>query len=71
VWSQISTSLANLRTVFAGNETVAEALKSFKLKLISSAAEKVGWEFLPGEDYLTGQLRKLLIAMAGDAGHER
>ncbi|OKL57372.1 hypothetical protein UA08_07691 [Talaromyces atroroseus] len=70
VWSQISTSLANLQTVFAGNETVATALKSFKLKLVTPAVETIGWEFPPGEDYLTGQLRKLLIAMAGNAGHE-
>lgn len=70
VWSQISTSLANLRTVFSSNEVAAAALKNFKLKLVTPAAEKIGWEFLPGEDYLTGQLRKLLISMAGDAGHE-
>jgi len=40
------------------------------LKLVTPAPEKVGWEFRADEDYLTGQLRKLLIAMAGEAGHE-
>ena len=70
VWQQISSSLASLRTTFSSNESVAAALKKFKLQLVKAAAEKIGWEFRPDEDYLTGQLRKLLIAMAGEAGHE-
>jgi hypothetical protein len=70
VWSQISASLANLRSVFSQNEKVAEGLKQFTLKLASPAAERIGWEFKPDEDYLIVQLRKLLIAMACNAGHE-
>jgi hypothetical protein len=46
-------------------------LKKFTLALASPAAEKIGWEFKADEDYLTVQLRKLLIGMAGFAGHER
>jgi hypothetical protein len=46
-------------------------LKKFTLALASPAAEKIGWEFKSDEDYLTVQLRKLLIGMAGFAGHER
>ncbi|KAJ6002901.1 Alanine/arginine aminopeptidase [Penicillium sp. IBT 35674x] len=70
VWSQVSSSLANLRSVFSQNEAVAEGLKKFTKNLASPAAEKIGWEFQPNEDYLTVQLRKLLIAMAGNAGDE-
>jgi hypothetical protein len=70
VWSQISSSLANLRSIFASNEAAAAGLKKFTLKLVSPSAERIGWEFTPEEDYLTGQLRKLLISMAGNAGHE-
>ncbi|OJJ44851.1 hypothetical protein ASPZODRAFT_134244 [Penicilliopsis zonata CBS 506.65] len=70
VWSQISSSLAHLRSVFSQNKEVAAALKTFTLSLSSPAAEKIGWEFKPDDDYLTIQLRKLLIAMAGNAGHE-
>jgi hypothetical protein len=70
VWSQVSSSLANLRSVFSQNEQAAEGLKKFTLNLASPAAEKIGWEFAPNEDYLTVQLRKLLIGMAGNAGHE-
>ncbi|KKK19129.1 hypothetical protein P175DRAFT_0501595 [Aspergillus ochraceoroseus IBT 24754] len=70
VWSQISASVGNLRSAFAQNEAVAEGLKKFARELSSPAADKIGWEFKPEDDYLTVQLRKLLIAMAGLAGHE-
>lgn len=70
VWSQVSASLANLRSVFSQNEKVAEGLKKFTLQLATPAAERIGWEFQPNEDYLIVQLRKLLIAMACNAGHE-
>ena len=30
----------------------------------------MGWDFAPDEDYLTGQLRALLIGQAGRSGHE-
>lgn len=70
VWSQISSSVANLRSVFSQNDSVAAGLKKFTLALASPAAEKIGWEFKADEDYLTVQLRKLLIGMAGFAGHE-
>lgn len=45
-------------------------LKKFTRDLASPAADKLGWEFQANEDYLTVQLRKLLIGMAGVAGHE-
>lgn len=70
VWSQISSSLGTLRSVFADNEVVAGALKKFILQLATPAAENLGWEFSGNEDYLTGQLRNLLIGMVGSAGHE-
>lgn len=71
VWSQVSSSLANLRSVFSQNEQVAEGLKKFTRSLAAPAAERIGWEFQANEDYLIIQLRKLLIAMAGNAGHEK
>ncbi|KAL4870169.1 hypothetical protein BDV12DRAFT_62326 [Aspergillus spectabilis] len=70
VWSQISSSVGNLRSVFSQNEAVAEGLKNFARALSSPAANKIGWEFQSNEDYLTVQLRKLLIAMSGLAGNE-
>jgi aminopeptidase N len=71
VWSQISSSLANLRSVFSQNELVATGLKKFALKLASPAADRIGWEFKSDDDYLTAQLRKLLIGMVGFAGDEK
>jgi aminopeptidase N len=70
VWCQISSSLHQVRSVFSSNKEVADGLKKYALKLVSPAAESIGWEFGDEEDYLTGLLRKLLIAMAGGAGHE-
>lgn len=69
VWSQVSSTLAHLRSVFSQNESAAEGLKKFTHDLAAPAAEQIGWEFQSNEDYLTVQLRKLLIAMAGNAGH--
>lgn len=70
VWSQILTNLANIRMTFSGVDDVSKALKKFMLKLVTPAVEKIGWEFKDSEDYLTGQLRVLLIGAAGVAGHE-
>jgi len=49
---------------------VSAGLRKFVLKITTPAAERLGWEFKSGEDYLTAQLRSLLIATAGLAGHE-
>lgn len=62
-------SLNNIRSIFAENNAVAGGLKKFALKLVSQATETIGWDFKPEEDYLTGQLRALLISTAGSAGH--
>lgn len=70
VWSQIASSLGNLRSVFSTNEGMATALKNYVRKLVTPAVEKIGWEFKPEDDYLTFQLRHLLISMAGNSGHE-
>lgn len=70
VWSQIQSSLGKCRAVFASNPKIFEGLKKFTLKLVGPAAEKIGWDFKDDDDYLTVQLRKLLLGMAGGAGHE-
>lgn len=70
VWSQIIGTVRNIQSVFSANEVVSAGLKKFTLKLVEGATEKIGWEFVPSEDYLTGQLRALLISNAGAAGHQ-
>lgn len=70
VWQQILTSLGTVKSVFAEDETVSNGLKAFTLKLVSPAVQKIGWEFAADEDFLTGQLRALLLSTAGANGHE-
>lgn len=70
VWSQIIENVRNVRSIFSANEVVSAGLKKFTLRLVEGATEKIGWEFAPNEDYLTGQLRALLISTAGAAGHQ-
>lgn len=65
----MTASLGNIRSIFAENQNLADGLKQFLLKLVSQATEDIGWEFKADEDYLTGQLRALLIGAAGGAGH--
>jgi ERAP1-like C-terminal domain len=67
VWQQVLQSLANVRSIFAETDA-SPGLKAFTLKLVSNAVKHIGWEFAPGEDLLTGQLRALLIQTAGMAG---
>jgi len=71
VWSQVLGSLGTVKSVFSENTAVSEGLKRFTLKLITPAVEKIGWESSPNEDYLTTQLRALLILSAGLNGHEK
>lgn len=70
VWSGLLAKLGKIRSTFSEDVSAAEGLRKFVLRLVGPATEKVGWEFAPNEDYLTGQLRALLISTAGLAGDE-
>jgi aminopeptidase N len=70
VWSQIISSLGTVKSVFSEITPISQALRVFTLKLIDTAVRKIGWEFAPNEDYLTGQLRALLINSAGLNGND-
>lgn len=70
VWSEVISTLSKIRSTFSSDAEVAEGLRLFTLKLTTSATDKIGWQFGEGEDYLTGQLRALLLQAAGLAGHE-
>lgn len=71
VWSQILSSLGTVKSVFSEDTEIANALKAFTLKLIGPAVAKIGWEFPENENYLTGQLRALLLSSAGNNGDKR
>ena len=70
VWSEVISTLGKIRTTFSSDKEVAEGLRQYALKLTSAATDKIGWDFAQGDDYLTGQLRALLLQTAGLAGHE-
>ncbi|KAK6534328.1 hypothetical protein TWF281_005653 [Arthrobotrys megalospora] len=70
VWQTIATALSAVRGAFGSNPEIKAALKKFALELYSPAAEKLGWAFAEGDDFLTTQLRGLLIGAAAGAGHE-
>lgn len=70
VWSQILGSLGTVKSVFSDDAVILEGLKRFILKLVSPAVQRIGWEPLANEDFLTSQLRSLLISTAGHNGHQ-
>ena len=69
VWNQVIDSIAGVRSVFGEDDDVRKALDFFVLKLVDAKVQEVGWEFPEGEDYLTGVLRKTIIAAAVTAKH--
>lgn len=70
VWSEVTSTLGKIRSTFASDQQVSEGLREYALKLVSPATESIGWEFAPSDDFLTGQLRALLLQTAGLAGHQ-
>lgn len=68
--SEVISTLGKIRSTFSTDRQVAEGLRQFTIKLTSAATDRIGWEFRPADDYLTGQLRALLLQTAGLAGHE-
>ncbi|KAJ2902484.1 Alanine/arginine aminopeptidase [Zalerion maritima] len=70
VWSQVLDSVGSIKGIFSDHEEIKKGLQNFTLQLVREAAEKVGWEFPDGEDYLSGLLRKRLILTAVLNGHE-
>lgn len=69
VWSSVLGAIGTVKSVFSEDEELAIALKKFTLKLIDEAVQKIGWEFAPKDDFLTTQLRSLLIITAGLNDH--
>ncbi|KAK4580351.1 hypothetical protein LTR86_000554 [Recurvomyces mirabilis] len=70
VWSEVLSSLGKIRSTFGEDEKVAAGLRAYSLKLVTAATEDIGWDKKPNEDWLTGQLRTLLLRTAGSLGHE-
>ncbi|OTA99541.1 hypothetical protein M426DRAFT_325072 [Hypoxylon sp. CI-4A] len=69
VWAQVLDSIGLVKTIFGDDDEIKQGLEKFTLKLVSNAVEKIGWEFVEGEDYLKGLLRKRLLLSAATNGH--
>ncbi|KAF7887067.1 uncharacterized protein EAF02_003714 [Botrytis sinoallii] len=70
VWSKILGPIGTIKSVFSDDDAVSNGLKAFLLKLVSPAAEKIGWEQPADENFLKSQLRPQLILSAGLNGHK-
>nr|POF11406.1 aminopeptidase 1 [Quercus suber] len=71
VWSEVLSCLGTIRSIFSSDEEVATGLRKFSLQLVTAATDRIGFDFKADDDYLTGQLRALLVNVAGLLGHER
>ncbi|KAK9474599.1 peptidase family M1-domain-containing protein [Dipodascopsis tothii] len=66
VWSQIASRLASLRSAFFEQPTaVRDGLAKFTRDLLKPTFERLGYEFVDGEDYLTARLRALMFEVLG------
>ncbi|BFZ53691.1 hypothetical protein PYCC9005_000721 [Savitreella phatthalungensis] len=66
VWEELATRVSTIRSVFSDlGDDVANGLKAFGRSIYSKKAAELGWDYPEGESYLTGQMRTLLIGVAG------
>lgn len=70
MWTKILGPSGTIKSVFSDDDAVTDGMKSFLLKLVTPAVEKIGWEQPANEDFLRSQLRPLLILSAGSNGHK-
>ena len=70
-WSAISNALNRCSYIFSHDERIVAGLGKFRLRLVTPAIERIGFEFDPNEDHLVTMLRKLLLHFARKAGHEK
>jgi len=65
VWEELLKRLSLLQSAwYEQPEKVINGLRAFSMNLVSEKFAEIGWEPKPGEDYLTSQLRPLLIKEA-------
>lgn len=68
VWDEVLKRLSQLQSCwYEQPEKISDALRAFSMNLVSEKFAEIGWDAKPDEDYLTGQLRPLLIKEASYA----
>ncbi|KAK9450798.1 peptidase family M1-domain-containing protein [Limtongia smithiae] len=71
VWSSMAELLDTMRSVwFEQPAAIRAGLNAMVRDITGPNVERLGWEFAEGEDFLTVQLRSLMIGLAGGAGDE-
>jgi aminopeptidase N len=65
VWDELLKRLSQLQSAwYEQPEKVINGLRAFSMNLVSEKVTEIGWDAKSGEDYLTSQLRPLLIKEA-------
>lgn len=68
VWDEVLKRLSQLQSCwYQQPEKISDGLRAFSMSLVSEKFVEIGWDAKPNEDYLTGQLRPLLIKEASYA----
>jgi len=69
VWAEVSLRLQELLAVWLEQPTpIMNGLKEVQRRLFTKIVKRLGWNFPPGEDTSTGNLRAVAIRFAGRAG---
>ena len=64
-WDELLKRLSQLQSAwYQQPEKIINGLRAFSMNLVSEKVTEIGWVATPGEDYLTSQLRPLLIKEA-------
>jgi aminopeptidase N len=72
VWDEVLKCMSRLRCAWSEQpEAVMAALRQFSKSLVAPKVEEIGWDRTPSEDYLTSQLRPLLLKEADFAQIEK
>lgn len=65
VWDELLRRLSQLQSAwYQQPEKVINGLRAYSMALVSGKYTEIGWEAKPNEDYLTSQLRPVLIKEA-------
>lgn len=68
VWQQISASFGTLRSIFASESGICDAIKSFLEDLMTSILGRVDWN-VNGAGYLEVELMKIVLSLAESIDH--
>jgi aminopeptidase 2 len=72
VWDQLLTRLGDVRGAFMfESKEVPDALKKFRLDLVSDKARELGWTFSDSDGHVLTQFKSLMFSAAGIAGDEK